>query len=343
MVIAILPMIVLAVGAGLVTVFSIQGSVTNRLSGSEDAQIVSATYVSDVQSAVEITTDASAAQCGPGTQLLGLESNPNSAGDYQTVVTYARVQAGTKYLLRRQFCNAGPATTVTAATTVSYDISSTQLPPVLSPATQVPLAASGWISDASVTNVAFTLTEPASKYTYSLSAVPADSAAPSTAGSPIVSNSNTTCGFAATEGGTVNNGTYAQTLCFVDFSAYNATQAAAPDCQEMVASIPGGFTLSFCFSESGNQPMVATALPTYPEAFLGNTLTNADGETEPFYTGLGCSDATPPETGTGAATPSCIKPAMYQTDTGYGPSNTLTFTNIAVTTSTGAPATGWSS
>ena len=32
---------------------------------------------------------------------------------------------------------------------------------------------------------------------------------------------------------------------------------------------------------------------------------------------------------------------MYQTDSGFGPTNTLTFTDISVTTATGAPATGW--
>ena len=184
----------------------------------------------------------------------------------------------------------------------------------------------------------FSITEPQSGYTYSLSAVPANSSPPSTAGSPIVVASNTTCGFAPTQGGTVANGTYALTLCFVDFSAYNATEAAAPACQEMVADIPGGFTLSFCMSESG-PTMYASALPTYPEAFLGNTLTNADGSTEPFYTGLGCADGSSPESGTGVPLPSCIKPAMYQQV--QGATNTLTFTDISVTTATGSPATGW--
>ena len=171
--------------------------------------------------------------------------------------------------------------------------------------------------------------------------MPAAAGPPSTAGSPIITPTNTICGFAPTQGGTVDNGTYAQTLCFVDFSAYNATMAAAPACQEMVASVPGGDVLSFCMSESGNQPVAAAPLPTYPEAFLGNTLPNAKGVSQPFYAGLGCPDATSPTTLTGAPTPSCISPAMYQTNTGFGPTNTLTFTNITVTTVTGAPATGW--
>jgi hypothetical protein len=94
-------------------------------------------------------------------------------------------------------------------------------------------------------------------------------------------------------------------------------------------------------SEQGNEPMFASPLPTYPEAFLGNTLTNESGQTNPFYTGLGCSSSTPAETSSGGPTPSCIDPAMYQEDTGAGPTNTLDFTNITVTTPTGTPATGW--
>ena len=340
---AIIPIIVAAVGAGLIAVFSIQGSVESRLSDSGDAQVVASNYVQDVESAMQITTDASAAQCGTGTQLLGLEWNLNTAtSTYETVVSYNQVNNGQgQHLLERAYCANGPSSTPTLRKTVSFDISHNQAAPTLSPSTENTQAAAGWIPTSAVTNVYWSLYEPQSKYTYALSAVPANSSPPSTAGSPIVVAANTTCGFAATQGGTVSNGTYAQTLCFVDFSSYNATEAAAPGCQEFVAQIPGGDTLSFCMSESGNQPMFASALPTYPEAFLGNTLTNAAGQTEPFYTALGCPDSTAPENGEGQPTPSCIKPAMYQTDSAFGPTNTLVFTNITVTTATGAPATGW--
>jgi prepilin-type N-terminal cleavage/methylation domain-containing protein len=341
-VVAVLPIIIGAISAGLIAVFSIQGTVTHRLSDSADAQIVSSVYVEDVQSALQITTSSSATQCGKGTQLLGLAWNLSSTTNtYQTVVSYSLFKRGTIYLLRRNYCISGASSTASYTRTVSFDASGTQSPPTISPSTINTLAAAGWTSSQPVTNVLFSITEPQSGYTYSLSAVPANSSPPSTAGQPIITASNTTCGFAATEGGTVANGTYAKHLCFVDFSAYNATEAAAPQCEEMVADIPGGYTLSFCMSESGNQPMFAAPLPTYPEAFLGNTLTNAQGQTLPFYTGLGCPDSTPPENGTGVPAPSCIDPAMYQTDSGYGPTNTLTFTDISVTTATGAPATGW--
>jgi Tfp pilus assembly protein PilE len=339
---AVLPIVVGGISAGLIAIFSIQGSVSHRLGDSQDAQVVSANYVEDVQSALQITTSSTATQCGPGTQLLGLAWNLNTTtSTYETLVSYNEVRSGAIYLLRRDYCTNGASASPNSAGTVSFDIASNQSAPVISPPTINALAAAGWTSTQPVTNVKFSINEPQSGYTYALSAVPANSSPPSTAGQPIVSTSNTTCGFAATQGGTVNNGYYARTLCFVDFSAYNATTAAAPSCQEMVANIPGGFTLSFCMSESGNQPMFAAPLPTYPEAFMGNTLTNQDGQKQPFYTALGCPDSTAAEDGQGNPTPSCIKPAMYQTNTGFGPTNTLTFTNISVTTATGAPATGW--
>jgi len=340
----IIPIIMGGIAAGLIAVLSIQGSVSNRVSDSGDAQVTSANFVQDVQSAQLITTDEGASQCGPGTQLLGLRW---TTGGSTAGVTYAEVANGSSWLLVRQYCANGFTTTPTSSSTVSFDIASNLPAPTLKANdTTVNVAAlnsqaqSGWISVQPVTEVVFPVIEPLSGYTFSLTADPAASAPPNTGGSPIINPTNTSCQFAATEGGTVFNGTYAQTLCFVDFSTYNAALAAAPGCQEMIASIPGGDVLSFCMSESGNQPMIAATLPTYPEAFLGNTLP-VNGVSQPFYTGLGCPDSTPPETSTGAPTPSCISPAMYQTNTGFGPTNTLSFTNITVTTPTGAPATGW--
>ena len=332
------PIILGAISAGLIAVFSVQGSVSNRLSDSGDAQVVSANFVQDVQSSLRVTTDALAAQCGPGTQVLGFESNYDPVtATYKTVITYASVKSGSVYLLRRQYCASGPSATYDGATTISYGISVTPAPTAtVAPAASNLLAQQGWIPVSSVDTVTLSVYEPASKYTFTLTGSPAASGPKSNAGSPITVQTNTQCGFAPTQGGTVQNGTYAQTLCFVDFSSYNAAAAAAPNCQEMVASIPGGDTLSFCLSTSGTQPIVAAALPTYPQAFLGNTIGGA-----PFYTGLGCPDSTATVDGLGNPTPSCIKPALYQTNTGAGPTNTITVTNITVTTPTGVPATGW--
>lgn len=342
-VLVLVPIVMGALAAGLIAVLSLQSSVSTRVADSGDAQLVSVNFVPDVQSAAELTTDASASQCGTGTQLLGLEWNLNaSSGIYETVVSYVEQRQGTSYVLAREYCTSGASSTPTGSTIVSFNVVANLSAPTISPSALVSAASAGWISAQTVTSVKFSISEPESgtNYTYSLTATPANSSPPSTAGNPIVNATTTTCGFASTESGTVSNGTYASTLCFVDFSSYNATAAAYPGCQTFIASIPGGDTLSFCMSESGNEPMVATTLPTYPEAFLGNVLSNGSSS-NPFYTAVGCSESTSPTTSSGAATPSCISPAMYQTDTGVGPSNTLTFTNISVTTATGVPATGW--
>ncbi len=67
----ILPIIVAAVAYALIAVFSLQGGATSRLTNSDDAQTVSATYENDVQSASQITTmKVSSPECGTsGTQL----------------------------------------------------------------------------------------------------------------------------------------------------------------------------------------------------------------------------------------------------------------------------------
>src|SRR5665213_506013 len=100
-VLTIVPIIIGALSAGLLAVFSMQNSVSNRLSNSSDSQIVSANYIQDVQAAQRITTAnmATAPGCGAAsqTQLLGLEWDLQGAA-FQTVVSYVVVQVGSKYL-----------------------------------------------------------------------------------------------------------------------------------------------------------------------------------------------------------------------------------------------------
>ena len=58
-VIVVLPLVVGAITLALMSVLNLQGGVSNRLSDSSDAQVVSANFVSDVQGASLITTAAS--------------------------------------------------------------------------------------------------------------------------------------------------------------------------------------------------------------------------------------------------------------------------------------------
>jgi hypothetical protein len=123
----------------------------------------------------------------------------------------------------------------------------------------------------------------------------------------------TSCGFAS-----AGTGTYAASLCFVDFSAYvtnesqaySQTQATSPGCLEMAATIEQTYKLSFCLSVWG-AAVTAASFPTYAEAFLGNN---------GFYTRVPNN------------------PALYQTASG---TTTVSITGVQLTNANGSAATGW--
>jgi hypothetical protein len=169
-------------------------------------------------------------------------------------------------------------------------------------------AAANWIftDQVNITGVTFAVTEPStatgvSPYSYTLAASPRSSGPPSPQ-TTVASPTGTSCGFASP-----GTGTYASSLCFVDFSAY---VPGGSSCQEMTATIESTYVLSFCLSVTG-AAVQAAAFPTYAQAFLGNNN---------FYTGV----------------PN--KPALYQTQSG---TTTVTMTGIQLTDSSGATATGW--
>ena len=154
----ILPVVMGAIAVGLVAVLSIQGSASNRLTDSGGAQVTSANFVQDVQSAALVTIDAAAPQCGPGTQRLGLQW---TSGGATVVVTYAEVAEGKNWLLVRQFCSNGFSTTPSASRPVSFDIQAGLAPPTLQTTAASLLAAQqGWISVQPVTEVIFPVVEP---------------------------------------------------------------------------------------------------------------------------------------------------------------------------------------
>jgi uncharacterized repeat protein (TIGR01451 family) len=111
-------------------------------------------------------------------------------------------------------------------------------------------------------------------------------------------------------------GTQAQTLCWLDMSAYSFAQSSSAAGQPMTVSLPGGYTISFTVTtrSNGGRPFSSlnpVKFPTFSGAYNGNHA----------YT----------------ATPG--KPALYQTTNGGG--DVVTLTNIAVTDSTGAPVKGY--
>jgi len=177
-VVTIIPLIVGAIAAGLLTILNLQSSVKNRITDSSDAQVVSSTFLKDVQSATLITTwPSSSPECGNltgGKQLLGLQW----AGG-QTVVSYDTVPvigvAGTTYSLVREYCTSGNTSTPSSTTTVAYDISGTQLPPCLGGATCIPSSGQlpqQWYTPAVAQAVKFVVTEAGTGFTYTLLAEP---------------------------------------------------------------------------------------------------------------------------------------------------------------------------
>jgi prepilin-type N-terminal cleavage/methylation domain-containing protein len=126
----IIPIIIGAITLALMSIFSLQGGVTGRLSGSGDAQIVSTNFETDVQNASLITTDPSglSPQCAPTpqvsgtTQVLGVQTG-------SAVISYEIVpQAGTtpqQYSLFRYSCPIG-STTPTSSNVVSSNVPGNQ-------------------------------------------------------------------------------------------------------------------------------------------------------------------------------------------------------------------------
>lgn len=324
-VMVIMPIVVGAIAFALVEVLTQQATVSKSLSDTADAQIVSANYIKDVQQTQQITTSPTAA-CGAGTQVLGLEwggyTSPGSNTTlYQTTVSYVlQPQPGsTSYQLLREYCQ-GTSSAAVYSATMATGIPAGCLP---SGATSTCVAVnpsslnsySGWISSQGITNVAFSATEPGSSYSYTLTAAPVGNAV----GTQLtIATPTANCGFATP-------GTGNSSLCFVDFSSFNWTEAstgnggATNGCsgyQPLSAAITGTpFVLSMCIKVSGAN-VVSHTIPTWTsppggEAFLGNS---------GFYVGIPGS------------------PSLYQTQAGL---TYLYFTKIQITNTAGTLATGW--
>jgi prepilin-type N-terminal cleavage/methylation domain-containing protein len=327
-VVTILPLIVGALAAGMIAVFSLQSGVQNRLGDTGDSQVVEANFQSDVVGAASLTTapNNSSAQCGPGTQILGLAWGPvtGQSYPYQYVVSYVEVPSGSTHNLVRQYCSSGYSTTATSSTVISYDVPAGLTIPstgvgIVAGAPTGTTPSTAWISTQYVTGVQFPITEPNSSYSYTLDAVPAASSGVAAKGEPLNPAATAGCGFA-----TPGTGYYASTLCLIDFSGLTGNNylAATSGCLETSAPLPGGYTLYFCIGITGS-PIAPSPLPTWQNAFLGNTCAGATSgctNGSPFYTGIPGS------------------PALYQTASG---TTTITISNISVTTPLGVSATGW--
>src|SRR5487761_2281993 len=330
-VITVLPLVVGAISVGLISVFSLQSGVSSRLSHTADAQVVSANFAKDVQGASAITTSSSSSpQCGTGTgtQLVGLEYNLDTnqsdptVGQYQYNVSYRSVpvtsNGTTTYSLERFYCD-NYSQNLVSTSVLAYDLSSGQSVPALTCVQNpVPLnacsnAASIWTSTQNVSQVSMLVSDPKNNFRYSLVASPLAASSTSTAGSPVSNSTAAGCGFASP-----GSGTYAQNLCFIDFTSLNGPallQAQGGGCLEMSVALPNNYTLYFCISLSGGL-VLPWYMPTWTNAFLGNSINGI-----PFYTGV----------------PGF--PALYERQ--QGTTAVVKLSNITVVSPWGVPATGW--
>ena len=379
---AILPIIIGALAVGLIAVFSLQSSVSSRLGDSSDAQMVAAVYGKDVQGASGVTTNDTPL-CGPTseTQEIGFQMLDGS-----TVSYVEQLQGGTSYTLVRNFCPLGKSVTPQTSNGEAFDLKAPCLAGVAiatcnaNNLQQKPVAYSGSTAVATtsatvtpvqgvstvINLVSYNITEPKSKYSYSLAAVPvvADSTSSSQLGT-VSSSGNDTCGTAL-----AGTGTYASNLCFVGFTNADILSAMSSSSKctsgqtgyQMSVSVPGGYTMSFCFNvqttnagtnsacwSTYGQDVIAATIPVSSaycsngQGFLGNynNTTNL-----PFYTGIGCPATTSVTTTTVVSgqtqilgTPSCIKPALFQLVNGGN--DTITLSNIQLIDPQGAVATGY--
>ena len=352
----ILPLIIGALAVGVISVFKLQSGVASRLGDTADSQIVASVFSNDVSGALYVTTAATNPnpQCGAGigTQLLGLNMNAVLTNGTAPLISYVRVPVvngtTTTYNLERLYCPNESTPTPIATTTLAFDFSPTAVPVLTCVNTGTTTtvanvgcpgaAATTWLPTLTVSGITFHVVEPATGYSFTLAASPVNSVSSTTQGTPVSNSASSTCRAALP-----NTGSLSSTLCFVDFSLLNPQthpanwqQATNPSgCLNMSVSVGTTNTLYFCINISG-APVVPSPLPTYSQAFLGNSYCLANlpapwsstyqnsATCLPFYTGIGGN------------------PAFYQSvksTTNY--TTTLSFTNITLVNSAGQTATGW--
>jgi prepilin-type N-terminal cleavage/methylation domain-containing protein len=274
-VVAVMPIVIGALSLGILSVFTLQSSVSNRLTDSDDAQLVSVNFQNDVQSAASVTTASTPASapapCAPasgsgsGFQVLGLQLGNGSEISYIA----APAASGTSYVLYRNRCASG-STAPSTSTVMAHDLPASVVNPATPPVTIActtssstcagtpPAYQSDWQSTIGVTGVTFSATAPKSKFPYQLVATPI--AASSSSQLAQVTTPTNSCGFA-----TAGTGQYASTLCFVDFSPWasgppavtggnncspkpNGSYSNPLAISENLSNSP--FTLQFCMSVS---------------------------------------------------------------------------------------------
>ncbi len=336
-VVAILPLVVGGITMALLTVFGLQNQTTNRIGDSNDALTSASYFNKDVQSAQEIETLTTPA-CGTSgqTQLLGLEWAQDANGVYDTVVSYVLTngngygsgKSASKYLVR-QICTSGASTSPNSTFVVSHDAGS---PTVTFNPSSFMGANASWKSTQGLYGVTLTTTEPGSTYTYSLSGVPSASTSTGVASPVTITPNPAGCNLASP-----GSGTYANILCFADFTSFTDPSST---CQQMKLSIANSPDfLQFCVIETPTNTAAPQQIPTYYGATDGGYDSEAFVGNNGFYTGVAGLPALSQRSQTKATLNTPTWPNGFA-----GASfalTTITFSNIQVVNAVGEPATGW--
>jgi prepilin-type N-terminal cleavage/methylation domain-containing protein len=283
------------------------------------SQNVHTPLTASVTCAATLTT---ALTSGTSPTSLSVSSLPDAVGVGDQITVSAGGAAGPSFVFSPSAAAATGAHSLTGTTpaslTSNFAVGSQVVDSSWGASTNNCGANAAWITTGNVTGVTLPITEPGasgttgSNYSYSVTALPGASS-PANGLTPLVTP-NSSCGFA-----TAGTGTYASSLCFVDFTPYSGTPVACPGAtgyqviSAPIATTP--YTLTFCLQVTGTA-VAPHIIPTYfspptSEAFLGNN---------GFYTGIPGN------------------PALYQTGAG---TTTAKIIDIQVLDSNGNPATGW--
>ena len=120
-VVAVLPLVIGAIAAAIIVGFTDSSGVQSKISDSHDAQITSAYFVRDVQSAQAVTTETATSLCptnGTANQILGLYW---TIGGNPVYVTYGTSPATPPLLIRRYCYGSAPE----VDSTISEDLFAT--------------------------------------------------------------------------------------------------------------------------------------------------------------------------------------------------------------------------
>ncbi len=279
--------------------------------------------------------------------MLGLEWNYDaSTGLYGTVVSYltfaTTTGSTTTYTLVRNECTNVTTNSTSlipnTSATLSANVSSAPTPQVAETSGS-PSTGSGWVTAGDITSVTFPVSEVGTNpttvgYQYTLVASPPSSSLAQTLDdAPPTASAQAGCGYAA-----AGSGTYASSLCFIDFNKLTANNDAllvaatsGHGCVELSVALPGGSTLYFCLQITGG-PVCPRAMPTYSGAFLGNSYGG-----DSFYSNVSGLPAIY-QIGPAPSETYCAQNVAF---TDAGGTTTIDVTGIQVIAPDGNPATGW--